>query len=160
MSVECVRRFYVEEHARQFARVGTVYNQLDRYRALDDMARRRNVPAGFYRDAGQYLASVAAGVTANRSILAQRRATAQGLSRMGFSHAEIMRAVNGTSAEVDELLRAIPYHDPHMGRELASDPGEPPPGIRAELNRSGDSDGLRTAVVPRPQAVHRRGVAQ
>lgn len=156
MTPECVRKFYVNEHARQFLRVGTVYSQLQRYQAQDDLARRRDVPAGFYRDDAHYLESVRAGGNANRAVLATRRATAQGLGRMGYSHERIMQAMNATSAEVDELMKTPPLHDPHMGRELATDATEPPPGVRPFLNRSGDSDGHRTNVYPRPQAVHRR----
>ena len=156
MTPECVRKFYVAEHARQFLRVGTEYQQLQKYRAMDDLAQRRNIPAGFYRDEAQFLASIRAGGNGNRNVLAQRRAMAQGLSRMGYSHEKLMVALNATSQEVDELLKTPPLHDAHMGRELASDPSEPPPGLREYLNRSGDSDGHRTVVYPRPQAVHRR----
>jgi hypothetical protein len=156
MIPECVRKFYRDEHARQFLRVGTEYQQVEKYRRMDDLARRRDVPAGFYRDEAHYLESIRAGGNANRAVLATRRATAQGLSRMGYSHERIMRAMNATSAEVDELMKTPPLHDPHMGRELATDAGEEPPGLREFLNRSGDSDGHRTIVYPRPQAVHRR----
>ena len=156
MPNEGASRFYLEEHKRQFRRAGYVYSQLDKYRAQDDLARRRNVPAGFFRDVAQYLASIKGGGHANRNILATRRATAHGLSAQGFTHGQLMAALNASSAEVDGLLQSPPLHDTHMGRELAYDPEELSPGPAEALNRSGYSDGLRTAVPSRPQAVHRR----
>jgi len=150
------RKFYQLEHARQFRRAGYVYSQLDRYRAQDDLAQRRDVPAGFFRDVPHYLASIKGGGNANRNVLATRRATAQGLTAQGFNHEQIKAALNASSAEVDGLLQSPPLHDPHMGRELAYDAGELNPGPSESLNRSGYSDGLRTAVPSRPQAVHRR----
>jgi len=150
------RKFYAAAHARQFRRAGYVYSQLERYQAQDDLARRRNVPAGFFRDVAQYLASIKGGGHANRNILATRRATAHGLSAQGFTHGQLMAALNASSAEVDGLLQSPPMHDTHMGRELAYDAGDLNPGPMDHLNRSGYSDGLRTAVPSRPQAVHRR----
>jgi len=150
------RRFFTAEHARQFRRAGYVYSQLERYQAQDDLARRRNVPAGFFRDVAQYLASIKGGGHANRNILATRRATAQGLAAQGFTHEQIKRALNASSAEVDGLMTTPPLHDTHLGRELAYDAGELSPGPMDHLNRSGYSDGLRTAIPSRPQAVHRR----
>ena len=156
MPNESVSRFYLEEHKRPFRRAGYVYSQLDKYRAQDDLARRRNVPAGFFRDVAQYLASIKGGGHANRNILATRRATAHGLSAQGFTHGQLMAALNASSAEVDGLLQSPPMHDTHMGRELAYDAGDLNPGPMDHLNRSGYSDGLRTAIPSRPQAVHRR----
>jgi len=156
MGNEGARNFYLEEHARQFRRAGYVYSQLDRYRAQDDLAQRRDVPAGFFRDIAQYLESIRAGGHANRNILATRRATAHGLTAQGFTHGQIMAALNATSAEVDGLLHSPPLHDPHMGRELAYDASELSPGPEDALHRSPYSDGLRTAIPSRPQAIHRR----
>ena len=150
------RKFYTEAHARQFRRAGYVYSQLEKYQAQDDLARRRNVPAGFFRDVAHYLASIGGGGNANRNILATRRATAQGLAAQGFTHEQIKRALNASSAEVDGLMTTPPLHDTHLGRELAYDPTELSPAPSEALNRSGYSDGLRTAVPSRPQAVHRR----
>src|SRR4029453_7015947 len=119
MSNETARKFYIAEHARQFRPAGHPYDQLDKYRAQDDLARRRNVPAGYYRDEAQFLDAIRGGGNANRNVQATRRATAHGLSRMGYGPAAMRRALNCSAAELDDLLRDPPRAAPHMGPELA-----------------------------------------
>jgi hypothetical protein len=156
MSNEAARKFYLEEHARQFRPAGHPYDQLDKYRAQDDLARRRNVPAGYYRDEAQFLDAIRGGGNANRNVQATRRAAAHGLSRMGYGPAALQRALNCSAAELDELLQKPPLAAPHMRQTMAHDPADEPSGVRDLLNRSGDSDGLRTAAVPRrPNAIRR-----
>jgi hypothetical protein len=152
MCDEGAKKFYLEEHARPFQRVATVYNQLDKYRAQDDLARRRNVPAGHFLDDAQFLLSVAGGGNANRNVLAQRRAMAHGLARMGYGPAALRRALNCSAAEVDDLLRDPPRAQPHMGPELAYDRDELSPGAEKALHRSPYSDGFRTAIPARDQS--------
>jgi hypothetical protein len=156
MPNESANKFYLEQHARQFTKWTVPYSQLDKYQAQDDLARRRNVPAGFFRDTAQYLASIRAGGNGNRNVQALRRATAHGLTAQGFNHGQLMAALNASSAEVDALLQSPPMHDTHLGRELAYDAGELSPGAGEALNRSPYSDGFRTAIPSRPQAIHRR----